>query len=40
MRAAEAQIAGNTLGVQAARLAAMGTTTIAEAMRINNQFDD
>lgn len=40
LRAAEAQMAGNTLGRQAANLAAAGRTTAAEAMRVSNQFDD
>lgn len=38
--AAETQMAGNTLGRQAANLAAAGKTTPAEAMRVSNQFDD
>ena len=40
IRAAETQMAGNTLGRQAANLAASGKTTVAEAMRVSNQFDD
>ncbi|MHB1676605.1 MAG: GspE/PulE family protein [Sulfuriferula sp.] len=40
LRAAETQMAGNTLGRQAANLAAAGKTTPAEAMRVSNQFDD
>ncbi|MHB0991359.1 MAG: GspE/PulE family protein [Burkholderiales bacterium] len=38
--AAEIQMAGNTLGRQAANLAAAGKTTPVEAMRVSNQFDD
>lgn len=38
--AAETQMGGNTLGRQAAQLAAAGKTTPAEAMRVSNQFDE
>ena len=40
IRAAETQMAGNTLARQAAELAAAGKTTVSEAMRVSNQFDD
>ncbi len=40
INAAETQMAGNTLGRQAANLAAAGKTTPAEAMRVSNEFDD
>ncbi len=40
MKVAEAQMAGNTLRRHGVQLAAAGKTTIAEAMRISNQFDD
>jgi MSHA biogenesis protein MshE len=38
--AARAQMGGNTLRRSAARLAAEGATTIEEAMRISNQFEE
>ncbi len=37
---ARAQMAGKTLRHHAAQLAAAGTTTVEEAMRISNQFED
>ena len=37
---ARAQMAGKTLRNHAAQLAAAGTTTVEEAMRISNQFED
>jgi MSHA biogenesis protein MshE len=40
LRAAEQQMAGNTLRRHAVALVTAGKTTIAEAMRISNQFDD
>jgi MSHA biogenesis protein MshE len=40
MQAAREQMAGNTLGRHAAQLAAAGTTTVEEAMRISNQFEE
>ena len=40
IHAAEVQMGGNTLGRQAAQLASTGKTTVAEAMRVSNQFDD
>jgi MSHA biogenesis protein MshE len=40
VRAAREQMAGETLRRSAARLAAAGKTTAAEAMRVSNQFDD
>jgi MSHA biogenesis protein MshE len=40
IRAAREQMAGNTLRHHAARLASKGITTIEEAMRISNQFED
>jgi MSHA biogenesis protein MshE len=40
IRAAREQMAGNTLRRHAARLAADGITTIEEAMRISNQFEE
>lgn len=40
MKVAEAQMAGNTLRRHGVQLAAAGKTTIAEAMRISNQFED
>ena len=40
IHAARQQMAGNTLRHHAARLAAAGTTTIEEAMRISNQFEE
>ena len=40
MQAAREQMAGDTLGRHAAQLAAAGTTTVEEAMRISNQFEE
>ena len=40
LRAAEQQMAGNTLRRNAISLVIEGKTTVAEAMRISNQFDD
>jgi MSHA biogenesis protein MshE len=40
IKVAEAQMAGNTLRRHGVQLAVSGRTTIAEAMRISNQFDD
>jgi MSHA biogenesis protein MshE len=40
MKAAHAQMAGQTLRRHAVALAAAGKTTVAEAMRISNQFED
>jgi len=40
MRVAREQMAGHTLRRHAAQLVAAGTTTVEEAMRISNQFDD
>ncbi|MBS0307823.1 MAG: Flp pilus assembly complex ATPase component TadA, partial [Proteobacteria bacterium] len=40
IKVAEAQMAGNTLRRHGVALAVAGRTTIAEAMRISNQFDD
>ncbi|BBP03995.1 MSHA biogenesis protein MshE [Sulfuriferula plumbiphila] len=40
MKAAHAQMAGQTLRRHAVVLAAAGKTTVAEAMRISNQFED
>ncbi len=40
MKAAQAQMAGQTLRRHAVALAAAGKTTVAEAMRISNQFED
>ncbi|WP_124948902.1 GspE/PulE family protein [Sulfuriferula thiophila] len=40
LRAAEQQMAGNTLRRHAINLVVAGKTTVAEAMRISNQFDD
>lgn len=40
IKVAEAQMAGNTLRRNGVKLAASGKTTIAEAMRISNQFED
>jgi len=40
MRVARDQMAGNTLRRHAAQLVAAGRTTVEEAMRISNQFDD
>lgn len=40
IQAAQTEMAGNTLGREAARLAAQGKTTLAEAMRISNQFEE
>jgi len=40
MRVARDQMAGNTLRRHAAQLVVAGRTTVEEAMRISNQFDD
>jgi MSHA biogenesis protein MshE len=40
IHAAREQLAGNTLRRHAAQLAAAGTTTVEEAMRISNQFEE
>ena len=40
MRVAREQMAGNTLRRHAAQLVAAGTTTVVEAMRVSNQFED
>jgi len=40
IEAAREQLAGNTLRRHAAMLAAAGTTTVEEAMRISNQFEE
>jgi len=40
MRVAETQMAGNTLRRHGVQLAVAGRTTVAEVMRISNQFDD
>ena len=40
MKAAQAQMAGQTLRRHAVALAGTGRTTVAEAMRISNQFED
>ena len=40
IHAAREQLAGNTLRRHAAQLAGAGTTTVEEAMRISNQFED
>lgn len=40
MKVAEAQMAGNTMRRHGVQLAVAGRTTVAEAMRISNQFDD
>jgi MSHA biogenesis protein MshE len=40
MKAAAAQMAGNTLRRHAVQLVVQGRTTVAEAMRISNQFED
>ena len=40
MKAAQAQMAGQTLRRHAVALAVAGKTTVAEAMRISNQFED
>jgi MSHA biogenesis protein MshE len=40
IRAAREQMAGNTLRRHAARLASEGITSIEEAMRISNQFEE
>ncbi len=40
MKAASAQMAGNTLRRHAVQLVVQGRTTVAEAMRISNQFED
>ena len=40
MRVAREQMAGNTLRRHAAQLVAAGTTTVEEAMRISNQFEE
>jgi MSHA biogenesis protein MshE len=40
MRVARQQMAGETLRRDAVRLVLAGTTTIAEAMRVSNQFEE
>ncbi len=40
VQAARKQMAGETLRRDAVRLAVRGRTTIEEAMRISNQFED
>ena len=40
MQAARRQMAGETLRRDAVRLVTAGTTTVAEAMRVSNQFED
>ncbi|MBA5606720.1 Flp pilus assembly complex ATPase component TadA [Duganella sp. FT3S] len=40
LKAAAAQMAGNTLRRHAVQLVVQGRTTVAEAMRISNQFED
>jgi MSHA biogenesis protein MshE len=40
LRAAHAEMAGNTLRRHAVELVVQGRTTVAEAMRISNQFED
>jgi len=40
IRAARAQLGGNTLRRHAAQLAAAGTTTVEEAMRVTSQFEE
>jgi MSHA biogenesis protein MshE len=40
LTAATRQMAGNTLRRQAINLVTQGRTTVLEAMRISNQFDD
>jgi MSHA biogenesis protein MshE len=40
MKAAHAQMGGQTLRMHAVSLAVAGRTTVAEAMRISNQFED
>ena len=40
IQVAREQLAGNTLRRHAAQLAAAGTTTVEEAMRISNQFEE
>ena len=40
MQAAHAQMAGQTLRRHAIALAARGKTTVVEAMRVSNQFED
>jgi MSHA biogenesis protein MshE len=40
MRVARQQMAGETLRRDAVRLVLAGTTTVAEAMRVSNQFED
>ena len=40
MQAARRQMAGETLRRDAVRLVVEGRTTVAEAMRISNQFED
>jgi MSHA biogenesis protein MshE len=40
LKAAAAQMAGNTLRRHAVQLVVEGRTTVAEAMRISNQFED
>jgi MSHA biogenesis protein MshE len=40
IKAAAAQMAGNTLRRHAVQLVVQGRTTVAEAMRISNQFED
>ena len=40
MRAAREQMAGDTLRRDAVRLVLAGKTTVTEAMRISNQFEE
>lgn len=40
MQAARRQMAGETLRRDAVRLVVAGTTTVGEAMRISNQYED
>jgi MSHA biogenesis protein MshE len=40
LRAAQAEMGGETLRRHAVQLAVQGRTTVAEAMRISNQFED
>ena len=40
MRVARLQMAGETLRRDAVRLVLNGTTTVAEAMRISNQYEE
>jgi MSHA biogenesis protein MshE len=40
MRTARQQMAGETLRRDAVRLVLSGKTTVSEAMRVSNQFED